>query len=170
MCPWIRSHKYSSVSVDGRATISTSLASCSVAASRRSQALFRFTAAFRAAGSEVVATHYGFETDETVYFNVSDPTDAKNFDVKAFGPQVVVHCAAMTNVDQCEKEPSESRQCALMVNSRYTVLSPAQRRVCTMPLGRDLRRRLHDRDHPDGIGLLALDKHDHRHAAMRVLR
>ena len=51
------------------------------------------------AGYEVVATHKSFPTDDTVYFNCSDLTDRGNFDAKHFGPNVVVHCAAMTNVD-----------------------------------------------------------------------
>ena len=69
----------------------------------------RAAAAFRAAGSEVVATHYSFETEDTVYFNASDLGDTGNFDIKAFGPQVVIHCAALTNVDECERSPDKSR-------------------------------------------------------------
>ena len=64
--------------------------------------------ALTAAGCEVVATHKSYATDATVYFNCADPTDAGNFDVQAFAPHVIVHCAAMTNVDECEKKPDDS--------------------------------------------------------------
>ena len=69
----------------------------------------RCALAFKEAGYEVVATHKSFPTDDTVYFNCSDLTDRGNFDAKHFGPNVVVHCAAMTNVDECETSPNESK-------------------------------------------------------------
>ena len=63
---------------------------------------------FRDAGWDVIATHKSFATDDTVYFNCSNENDAANFDVAAWRPHVVIHCAAMTNVDVCEEKPDES--------------------------------------------------------------
>lgn len=64
--------------------------------------------AFRAAGWEVVATHCSYPTPSTVFFDCANPT-SNDFDVHSFGPNVIVHCAALTNVDECEKSPEASR-------------------------------------------------------------
>ncbi len=65
---------------------------------------------FKKQGAQVVATHLAFSTDETVYYNSCDLDDPENYDVKAFGPDIVVHCGALTNVDYCEKNEKESYQ------------------------------------------------------------
>jgi CDP-6-deoxy-D-xylo-4-hexulose-3-dehydrase len=64
--------------------------------------------AFRAAGWEVVATHCSYPTPSTVSYDCANPTST-DFDVHSFGPNVIVHCAALTNVDECEKSPEASK-------------------------------------------------------------
>jgi len=59
-------------------------------------------------GWEVVGTHLSYATDATVFFNTLEPDHPQNFDVKAFGPDVIVHCGALTHVDYCESHPEES--------------------------------------------------------------
>lgn len=63
---------------------------------------------FKAQGHHVVGTHLSFATDETVFFNTLDPNHPENFDVKAFAPDVIVHCGALTHVDYCEDHIDES--------------------------------------------------------------
>lgn len=55
-----------------------------------------------------LGTHFGFETPDTSYFNTLNPSDPKNADADAFGPEVIVHCGALTHVDYCEDHVQES--------------------------------------------------------------
>ena len=57
---------------------------------------------------EVVGTHMSFQTDDTVYLNTIDISDAKNFDINGFDPDVIIHMGALTNVDYCEENEEES--------------------------------------------------------------
>ncbi len=59
-------------------------------------------------GWEVVGTHLSYSTDATVFYNTLEPGHPDNFDVKAFAPDVIVHCGALTHVDYCESNPEES--------------------------------------------------------------
>ncbi|MBD3637573.1 MAG: SDR family oxidoreductase [Crocinitomicaceae bacterium] len=59
-------------------------------------------------GHEVVGTHLTLPTDDTVYFDALDLDNPQNFDVKNYQPDVVVHCAALANVDYCEANEDES--------------------------------------------------------------
>lgn len=63
---------------------------------------------FRDQGHEVVGTHLSFGTADTVFYNTLEPAHPENFDVKAFGPDVIVHCGALTHVDYCEDHIEES--------------------------------------------------------------
>lgn len=63
---------------------------------------------FSAMGWEVVGTHLSYSTDATVFYNTLEPGHPDNFDVKAFAPDVIVHCGALTHVDYCESNPEES--------------------------------------------------------------
>jgi dTDP-4-dehydrorhamnose reductase len=56
---------------------------------------------------EVLGTHFSFETNETVYFNVFKPW-AGTYDLNAFRPDVIIHTGALTHVDYCETHPEES--------------------------------------------------------------
>lgn len=63
---------------------------------------------FTEQGWEVVGSYFSYELPDTVYYNTLEPGDAGNFDIKAFRPDVIVHCGAMTHVDNCELQPGES--------------------------------------------------------------
>ncbi len=63
---------------------------------------------FTEQGWEVVGSYFSYELPGTVYYNTLEPGDAGNFDIKAFNPDVIVHCGAMTHVDNCELQPGES--------------------------------------------------------------
>ncbi len=63
---------------------------------------------FSQQGHEVVGTHLSFGTADTVFYNTLEPAHPDNFDVKAFAPDVIVHCGALTHVDYCEDHIEES--------------------------------------------------------------
>lgn len=63
---------------------------------------------FTEQGWKVVGSYFSYEVPGTVYYNTLEPGDAKNFDIKGFQPDVIVHCGAMTHVDNCELQPEES--------------------------------------------------------------
>lgn len=65
---------------------------------------------FAEQGFDCTGTHFSFETDQTVFYNTLDPGDPQNFDIKAFAPEVIVHCGALTWVDYCEDHVEESHQ------------------------------------------------------------
>ncbi len=63
---------------------------------------------FNELGYEVIGSHFSFPTDNTVSFNTLDLTSSNNFDIRAFDPDVIIHCGALTWVDYCEEHPDES--------------------------------------------------------------
>lgn len=63
---------------------------------------------FTAKGWMVKGSHRTFPTAETVFFDTLDLVSENNFDLEAFGPDVIVHCGALTHVDYCENNPDES--------------------------------------------------------------
>lgn len=63
---------------------------------------------FKEQGCEVVGSYFSFATEDTVYYNTLNPDEEKNFDVKKFNPDVIVHCGALTHVDYCESNVDES--------------------------------------------------------------
>ncbi|HLO70087.1 MAG TPA: SDR family oxidoreductase [Flavipsychrobacter sp.] len=65
---------------------------------------------FTEQGWEVAGSYFSFQALGTVYYNTLQPEDTNNFDVKAFNPDVIVHCGAMTHVDNCELNPDQSYQ------------------------------------------------------------
>ncbi|MBN8669790.1 MAG: SDR family oxidoreductase [Chitinophagales bacterium] len=65
---------------------------------------------FTEQGWEVAGSYFSFQVPGTVYYNTLQPKDTNNFDVKAFNPDVIVHCGAMTHVDNCELNPDQSYQ------------------------------------------------------------
>jgi dTDP-4-dehydrorhamnose reductase len=64
----------------------------------------------KAMGFNVIGTHLNFPGTDTVYYNASDASDPLNcsLDDLNFIPDVIINCAALTNVDYCEKNPEES--------------------------------------------------------------
>src|SRR5690606_23065917 len=65
---------------------------------------------FTAQGWEVVGSYFSYPVPGTVYYNTLQPDDAANFDIQSFLPDVIVHCGAMTHVDNCELQPDNSYQ------------------------------------------------------------
>ena len=63
---------------------------------------------FTERGAEVVATHFTFPTDNTAFYDTLHPELPDNYDVRAFAPDVIVHCGALTHVDYCETHVEES--------------------------------------------------------------
>jgi dTDP-4-dehydrorhamnose reductase len=63
---------------------------------------------FKEEGEEAVGSYFSYPVEDTVYFNTLDFYDPRNFDLKTFAPDVIVHCGALTHVDYCETHESES--------------------------------------------------------------
>lgn len=63
---------------------------------------------FTGQGWEVAGTYFSFAQPGLHYFNTLNPADENNFDIRAFAPDVIVHCGALTHVDYCEQHPEES--------------------------------------------------------------
>jgi len=63
---------------------------------------------FQEGGWSCLGTHFSFETDQTIAFNTLDPTAEQVERVRAFGPDVIIHCGALTWVDYCEEHVEES--------------------------------------------------------------
>lgn len=63
---------------------------------------------FTEQGWGVVGSYFSYQTSNTVYYNTLQPDDAENYDIVAFNPDVIVHCGAMTHVDNCETQPEQS--------------------------------------------------------------
>ncbi|MCB0501637.1 MAG: SDR family oxidoreductase [Bacteroidetes bacterium] len=57
---------------------------------------------------QVVGTYFSYEAQNTVFFDTLDLSNAKNFDIDSFPPDVVLHCGALTHVDYCEDHVEES--------------------------------------------------------------
>ncbi|MCC3153811.1 NAD(P)-dependent oxidoreductase [Hymenobacter sp. BT770] len=73
----------------------------------------------------VLGTHLSFETTNSVYFNSCDLADTQNASLDEFGPEVIVHCGALTFVDYCESHPEESH--LKTVVSTQNLLAAARR-------------------------------------------
>lgn len=65
---------------------------------------------FTEQGWDVQGSYFSYEVPGTVYYNTLQPDDEKNFDILSFKPDVIVHCGAMTHVDNCEIHPDQSYQ------------------------------------------------------------
>ncbi|MBS1780295.1 MAG: SDR family oxidoreductase [Bacteroidetes bacterium] len=65
---------------------------------------------FTEQGWDVTGSYFSYELPGTVYYNTLQPADERNFDVPAWKPDVIVHCGAMTHVDNCELNPDQSYQ------------------------------------------------------------
>ena len=63
---------------------------------------------FMEQGWEVKGSYFSFSTDDTVFYNTLEPEHPSNFDIVGYGPDVIVHCGALTHVDYCETHEDES--------------------------------------------------------------
>ena len=65
---------------------------------------------FKSVGWQVVGSHHSYATDYTVPYNTLVPHHPSNFDIRAFNPDYILHCGALTWVDYCEDHVEESFQ------------------------------------------------------------
>ncbi|HRP88469.1 MAG TPA: SDR family oxidoreductase [Edaphocola sp.] len=65
---------------------------------------------FTEEGHQVIGTHLSYATPQTTFYNTLKPNHPQNFDIKAFAPDVIIHCGALTHVDYCEEQKKESYQ------------------------------------------------------------
>lgn len=63
---------------------------------------------FKNNGWDVIGTHLNFKTDSTVAFDFSKENLYDFFRKSDFRPDVIIHCAALTNVDFCENNVNAS--------------------------------------------------------------
>lgn len=63
---------------------------------------------FTAQGWEVIGSYFSFATPDTVFYNTLEPAHPDNFDLISWNPDVIVHCGALTHVDYCEVNETES--------------------------------------------------------------
>jgi dTDP-4-dehydrorhamnose reductase len=61
-------------------------------------------------GLDAVGTYFSYALPGIHAFNTLELSDATNYDVHNFAPNVIVHCGAMTHVDACETAQEESYQ------------------------------------------------------------
>jgi len=59
-------------------------------------------------GWETIGSHLSFPTAETIYFDALAQDIGEYFMLIDFKPDVIIHCAALTNVDYCESHIEES--------------------------------------------------------------
>lgn len=63
---------------------------------------------FSQQGWTVKGSYFSYPTEGTVFYNTLEPEHPDNFDIKAWQPDVIVHCGALTHVDYCETHETES--------------------------------------------------------------
>ena len=63
---------------------------------------------FKEQGWEVVGSYFSYAVEGTVFYNTLQPEDPKNFNIMDYNPDVIVHCGAMTHVDNCESQQETS--------------------------------------------------------------
>lgn len=80
---------------------------------------------FKSEGVEVIGTHFSYETDQTHFYNTLNLSDTENYSIDEFQPDVIIHCGALTHVDYCEENESESEK--KTVQSTKNLLSIAKR-------------------------------------------
>jgi dTDP-4-dehydrorhamnose reductase len=70
---------------------------------------------FKLMGWDCLGTYFSYPAQDTVFYDTLHPENSDNANLMGFGPDVIVHCGALTHVDYCEQHPEESK--------RLTVLS-----------------------------------------------
>jgi dTDP-4-dehydrorhamnose reductase len=78
---------------------------------------------FMEQGCEVVGSYYSYATDTTVFYDTLNESNAKNFDVVTFAPDVIVHCGALTHVDYCETNEQESYEKTVLSTKNLIALA-----------------------------------------------
>jgi len=57
---------------------------------------------------EVMGTYFSYKTADTHYYDTLNIDNPENVNIESFGPDVIMHCGALTHVDKCEAEVEES--------------------------------------------------------------
>lgn len=68
---------------------------------------------FKEKNIETIGTYRNFKTEETYFFDPSKEDCFLFLDEIKFKPDVIIHCAALTNVDYCEDNEAESKKLTL---------------------------------------------------------
>ncbi len=63
---------------------------------------------FTQKGVECKGTYFSYEVKNTVFYDTLNLENEANFNIHNFRPDVIVHCGALTHVDYCEQNESES--------------------------------------------------------------
>lgn len=79
---------------------------------------------FNSLGWDVVGSYLSYAQEGLVYFNTLESNNPLNFDLKAWCPDIIVHCGALTHVDYCETHEEESY--SKTVQSTKNLISIAQ--------------------------------------------
>jgi dTDP-4-dehydrorhamnose reductase len=110
---------------------------------------------FTEQGAQVLGTYFSFPVDGISYFNTLNLQDENNADIRAFAPDVIVHCGAMTHVDACETEVQESYD--KTVQSTINLLSIAKElNAKTVYLSTDYVFDGHDGPYPEDAAVAPL--------------
>jgi len=78
---------------------------------------------FSSQGANTVGSYFSFPVEGTVFFDTLHPEDPGNFDLDTFGPDVIVHCGALTHVDYCEDHQEESYEKTVQSTQNLVALS-----------------------------------------------
>jgi dTDP-4-dehydrorhamnose reductase len=65
---------------------------------------------FTTEGWDVMGSYFSYPTENTIFYNTLEPSHIDNYNIKAWQPDVIVHCGALTHVDYCETNEEESYQ------------------------------------------------------------
>ena len=74
-------------------------------------------------GWDVVGTYFSYPAANTVFYDTLNPENPQNFDIKAYSPDVILHCGALTHVDYCEQNEAESYQKTVVSTQNLIKLS-----------------------------------------------
>lgn len=72
---------------------------------------------------DVVGTYFSYPAKDTFFFDTLNLNNSDNYDVRAFRPDVLLHCGALTHVDYCEHHEAESYDKTVLSTKNIITLS-----------------------------------------------